>query len=247
MKKNDFYVGISLIFLCRKNNDLIVEKRSFVVSSKNLTEIKRKASELGEKIEKLLKPSKGVYLGINDIFEITGPLREGCILGRTTFWSYKNINKALTLFKKEREYGILKGLSVSQSRQFIAQMIYFINTPQHDFKRTISCYVLVNPTNRFKIKDKINKLGQSEHLRNKLQCILLRYEPNIRGNIIFIGVADINYVYEKVKRNNCFDMVYKKISSLSSAKELVFPISKFRNFWLSVTKQPVSAENPEEI
>jgi len=225
MEKEKKYVGVTLIFACRKNKILQAEKISFLIEAGTSRDIQRKAAKIGCKREIEQKRERYEYykyLGIHDIFEVNGPIENGAIMGRTTLWSYKNITAAKKLLHPKREFTIYKCKWPTVDRRYIAEIVYFLGPPEkYALRRTLICHVLIQSQDKNRVIRAAMHVGKSKELILKVKQILLQYESEIPGELKFIGPADVWPIYEKVMIGNPFRAVYKKFNKISSIRKLV--------------------------
>jgi len=225
------YAGVTLLFIYRNNEGLSAVQQNFITSATNLKELSREAALIASTVSKDVKNGDCTYLGVHDVFEVNGPLKQGAILGRSTLWSYKNINFAKKLLKPKTEFWIYKSKSKRPVKQFIAEIVFLLPSPiKYSDRRTIICNVLIESLTQANVYKKAISIGKSQELREKLFKVLFQFEPKLTNELIFIGIANIKYVYDKVGVGKCFEALSKNKRSVLSAKKLVFPIKKFSNY-----------------
>ncbi len=224
------YVGITLLFLYQlDNHETNVVLQSFIINVKNLKELNKEANQIGIRVSKKFREGQCKYLGINDVFEVNGPLKTGAILGRSTLSSYKDIDSARRLLLPKSEYWINID-NKKNVQQFIAEAVFLLPSPiKYSDRRSIICNVLIESSNDSIFKNTVI-VGKSQELKNKLFKVLLQYEPTLMNKLHFVGIANIKSVYDKVGVGKCFEALFKKERNVVSVNKLVFPIKKFNTF-----------------
>lgn len=231
------YVGITLIFVYPEGLFYEAVKRSYLIKPEGLNDIYKIAKNLGSNHEQVMKKEKCRYVGLYDIFSIYGKLTHGCILGHTTYWSYKSINKAIRLTKKDNKLGIFVQKFFTAEKCYIAKLIYFFES-ENNYKsnRTIIFSVLIKSLEKSQIIHNAKFLAQSPRFLQMLKKILLRFEDNMVDQLQFIGFADIQYVPDKVKKGNCFEVYFKNYKNLSSIRKLIPSMDKLKEKGIACLK-----------
>ena len=213
------YIGVVLIFSCKKGKTLEGRLRYFLMNLIELTNIKRTAEKIGHKCEVAYKDC--TYLGINDIFEVNGPIKTGAIMGRTTLWSYKDIASAKKLIRPTKHFSIYKYNPYTVDNSYIAEMVFFLQFPsKYDLRRTLVCNVLLKSQSKKRVVKDAVALGQSKQLLKKIKDVLLQYEAHIPGELAFIGLTDIYTIPERVKVGNSFRTLCKNFNKRSAIVKL---------------------------
>lgn len=234
---NTKYTGVTLAYFCHNSQGVSAVQRSFITKIRTLATLKKETSQLGVRLNKDLKENNCSYLGIHDVFEINGPLKQGAILGRVVLWSYKTIASARKLLKSESEFWINIGKK-QDSKRFIAEIVYSLTAPiKYKDRKTIICNVLIESVKQSDVMNKAVQIGESENLKEKIFRVILQYEPKLTNELKFIGIANIKYIYGDVAVGKCFEALCKKVQNVSSAKNLVFPFNKFIPFFKEMNKE----------
>lgn len=219
------YTGVTLLYFSPEGQAV---QKSIITTVRTLDELERKLSQIRKKTEKDIKAKGSTYIGIKDVFEINGPLKQGAILGRSILWSYKTLEAAKKLLKPESDFWINMGTK-RPVKQYIAEIVFLLSSPiKFDDRRTIVCNVLIDSS---KAMDEAIKVGGAPELRERLYRVLLQYEPDLTNELKFVGIANIRFAYDKVAVGKCFEALCKKEKSLISAKKLIAPASRFTSFF----------------
>jgi len=228
-------IGITLIFASKLKRGHIGYKVDYVIKVGSLKEVDRCTKLLSEKFQKMMSKKNGtscVYLGINDIFEVDKTIKDGSILGRTTFWSKKSVKSAKGLVKS-RVYNCSAYMKDIKDKDCIAELVYFLKPNlKTQSRRAIVCNILLRPLSKGHLITKIDRLGKSERLKARLMKILKKYEPSLNAELTYIGLADMRFLQEKIKVGNCSSISTKNVSKLTSLKKLVAPVESFKEVFM---------------
>lgn len=170
-------IGVTLLF---KENDRNIIKgvlKSTVIDANTETFIDA-AKELGSQIAKYYDYK---YLGINDLFTVSGKVENGEILGRATFYELDELDKSETLTSNNNYSFNTK----TELNSFNTSLVFFCENNDNE-KFTITVLSKFDSKNNEVLLD-ANKLGNNALFHEKIKTTSVEEIENIK----FIGVEDI--------------------------------------------------------
>lgn len=174
------YLGITLLFKTKKDNPiegiLISCIIKFSLKKKNLQ------YSINLKVKEIIDHFDYEYIGINDIFYVTGLINSGEIIGRTTYYDYETLEKANTLIKSEEfiKYG-LKEVNV---KKVCFSVIYFCENYLNESFTILIKLVLSNSAN---VYEEVINICNSKDFINKIKSFS---RENLKS-INFLGLESI--------------------------------------------------------
>lgn len=120
------------------------------------------------------------FIGINDFFFVSGEIKQGQMLGRTTYYNLNTINKSKSLVPDEFSFD-----SSSESKNFNCSLVYFCKNLNKE-KFTISVITLLNSTASLVV-------DAADNIANKIsfkEIIKTTSIDNI-DSLNYIGINDI--------------------------------------------------------
>lgn len=175
----EIIIGVTLLF--RKNNTKVISGilKSIVVTSTK-TDLKNKIDKQANEISKFYDFE---FIGINDVFFVSGQIMQGEILGRTTDYDLDTLPKAKSIVYKEFSFD-----DSSKSKHFNCSLVYFCKNFDKD-KFAISIITVLNSLASSVIED-------ANHVANDISFI-----EKIKANSIekiesikYLGIEDIGEV-----------------------------------------------------
>ena len=190
-------IGITLVFK-EKDNDLISGVLKSLVLDSKIDDFKNEVNELGNKIAKYYDYT---FLGINDVFTVSGEAKQGEILGRTSYFDYDDITKA-----KELKNEFLK----NETGTFLSSLIYFCSNKIGE-KFTLTVLTILELTNT-DFEKQIQQIADEVKFKNKI------IEISVDGidELNFIGVESLEKTDLKF---NVFETLYSNFDSLDILSE----------------------------
>lgn len=175
----EIIIGVTLLF--KKNNSKVVSGilKSIVVTSTKI-DLKNKIDNRANEIAKFYDYK---FIGINDVFFVSGEIMQGEILGRTTDYDLDTLSKAKSIVSTEFSFD-----DSSKSKHFNCSLVYFCENFDND-KFTISIITVLNSLTSSVIED-------ANHIANDISFI-----EKIKANSIekiesikYLGIEDIGEV-----------------------------------------------------
>ena len=185
-------VGITLVFK-EKNNQLISGVLKSSVLDVKTNNFKNEVNKLGNKIAKYYDYT---FLGINDVFTVSGEAKQGEILGRTSYFDYDDITKSKEL-KNE--------FPKNETGTFLSSLIYFCSNKIGE-KFTLTVLTLLELTN-IDFEKQVEQIANEVKFKNKI------IEISVDGidDLNFIGVESLEKIDLKF---NVFETLYSDFEDL---------------------------------
>jgi len=221
------YLGITLTFATHFEGNLCIEKPSFLVRESNLTDTINKANKIGKRKSwgQFNKQNNFIkYLGLDDVFGVVGPIGDGAMMGQTSKFSYKNLERAKRLMSRYGEFSMdQKGCDPAVDGNYLVEFIYFLGHPApYKSRRALVCLGVVNSLQKDQVVKRSIELAESTKFKRKIT--LLDYGEKFCSDLlVFVGVSDVRPIYEKLRVGNCFDIGYREIKNFSAIKQVTIP------------------------
>jgi len=169
-------IGVTLLF--KKDNVKVVAGilKSIVVTSTK-TDLKNKINNRANEISKFYDYK---FIGINDVFFVSGEIIQGEILGRTTDYDLDTTFKAKSIVSKNFDFDI-----TSKSKQFNCSLVYLCKNFDKD-KFTISVITVLNSLSTSVIDD-ANHIANNTTFMEKIKANSIEKIESIK----YIGIEDI--------------------------------------------------------
>ena len=238
VKKIKQYVGITLRFAVGNEGQLTIDDVNFLIQEFTLARAIKTASKIGKERsygEVSLHGDFMQYVGIDDIYRVAGPLGHGAMMGQTSKFSYKNIEKVKKVLGNHKDYIIYeKDFDPPVDNLYIAKFVYFLGAPiPYISRRALVCLGIVKSPDKNKVVDEAIKLAESSEFKRKIT--LRDYEERFSSDFLqFVDIYNISPVFEKLKVGNCFLGMYKRIRSLKDIqreKDALPDPKKFKGFF----------------
>lgn len=202
-------IGITFLFKTKQNYPLEGVLISCVMVFDNekedlLSTINTRSKQIGEYLNY-------IYIGVNDVFYVTGLPKENEIIGRTTHYDFKTVNKSKLLIQTKKN--ILKELNNSDFHEkFCFSSIYFCeNESGEGFTLSIKSIVNTNSIDAF---EKVLSTSNKKYFKDKIKSFSVE-EIN---TITFIGIEYIEPINYEL---NIFEILYGDFENRNSLEEEV--------------------------
>ncbi|MFH6945240.1 hypothetical protein [Flavobacterium sp. FlaQc-50] len=171
-------IGVTLLF--KKNTKVVsgILKSTVVTSTK--ADLKNNIDNRANEISKLYNYK---FIGINDVFFVSGQMLQGEILGRTTDYDLDSFSKAKSIVSTEFSFD-----KSSKSKQFNCSLVYFCKNFNND-KFAISIITVLDSLTSSVIRD-------ANHIANDISFIEKIKTNSIEKieSIKYLGIEDIGEV-----------------------------------------------------
>jgi hypothetical protein len=158
---------------------------------------------------------KQIYFGIEDVFEVSGPLIDGCLVGKTDMHDVKK-ESAIKLVRSIEKYDIARLLSASE---FIFQLVYFYDDKSKEKKRTISVSFYFSEIDFVAALTRLKSRNFSRLLKEKL----LEFDNEISNTskLQFLGIENVYPVSIFAKQFGGFEAFSRDFSNYDEILELL--------------------------
>ncbi len=222
------YVGVTLLFIDRRSYDFEAVLMSFIINGLTYSDVIRELKELGEKYNVYDEKNRLFtfkYIGIEDIFQIVGPIGKGSLLGRTTIWD-QSFQDAKNIISEPDKYTLHEQMNDFQGKWFLAVPVYYVKSVSKENGRIISCNCLV------KSSDTVINTENLVTSNNFMEKIIRCDSENLKLNELnFIGFEDISVVYGDVQKGEPFMKMAKKFKSLTDIYSMVIHDEEIVSFF----------------
>ncbi len=191
------YIGITLAFYEEKADSVFGILKSLVVDAKK-SNVVNVANTLGNKIADYYDCN---YLGINDVFFVSGEPKVGEILGRTSYYDYNVISKARKL---KSEFPNI------ETGKFLSTLIYFCSNDIGE-KFTLTVLTILELT-KSNFEAQIEQIVNDTKLKNKI------IEISVDG-IKTIDLVGIENLEKTDLKFNVFETLYSDFDSSDDLAE----------------------------
>ncbi len=114
------HIGITLLYSVLEVKNLVGVLKSYVVKCQDKTSVIDIAQKKAEEQINLFYPNY-TYIGIEDVFTVTGEVVEGELMGRSTLYDVDSVSKAKKLVNNIDYVNETK----SNSEYYCANLVYF--------------------------------------------------------------------------------------------------------------------------
>lgn len=196
----ELIIGVTLLF--KKNNTKVVSGilKSIVVTSTK-TDLK---NEIDNRANEIAKFYNYKFIGINDIFLVSGQITQGEILGRTTNYDLDTLSKAKSIISTEFSFD-----DSSKSKQFNCSLVYFCKNFDND-KFAISIITVLNSSVSSVIED-ANNIANDIPFIEKIKANSIEKIESIE----YLGIEDIGEVEVEI---GVFQSFYAEFNDEKSLK-----------------------------
>lgn len=222
---NEYYVGVSLLFVKREDQILEAILKSYILKSDTYQDVVQEIKAIGEK-QNIYNEFE--YIGLEDIFRVVGPIKEGALLGRMTIWDL-TLQNAKNLVLKPDKYTFNSQLDGFSGIWYLAIPIYFVQEEDIEDSRSISCYCLIESTNSSRVIEKSLLIAQSKEFKDKI--IECDYEGLAFDELEFLGFEDIQVVYDDIQSGEAFMKISKRFDTMDEIRSLIIDDEKLYGFF----------------
>lgn len=216
-----YSIGATLIFAGKDNSTYTAILKSYVLSSHTCKEMLDEAKEIGKNqtfINMNGETARLEYIGIEDVFRVYGPIKEGALLGRMTLYN-KNLNKAKRLVKNPEQFTLNEQLKEFVGKWYLAVSLYYIHSNDPESIRIISCYCLVETADSAKVVDRSLLIANSSAFQDKI--VESDMEGLAKNELHFVGFEDIFVVYDDIQHGGSFMKLSKTFQSIDSIRSII--------------------------
>jgi len=210
------YIGVTLVFVDKEDKLISGILKSSVVEVERST-IERDIRKLGVEIATYYKYN---FLGINDVFVVSGNVIEGEVLGRTTYYEIESNKKA-----QELKINFSNKISDDILKMFNCSLIFFCKTENKEkFAITI---LSILKTKESDIEIKAKEIFDSSIFKNKVKNISVDHLIQLD----YIGIAG----FEKIDlKYNVFETLYSEFEDLSILIDEVLTTSELNEMLIDI-------------
>jgi hypothetical protein len=230
--------GITLLFAYMQSSyDLIeAQLKSYVISFIDWDNLNYIAKELASKVcENALENESIQYLGIEDVFYVSGCFKQFEILGKSYITECNTINKAQKLLLDEKNYSFNKSGLSSTSMWYLVCLLYFYHDKNINDKLTISCNTPVYSESIKTIKELILETANKEDFIKKI--VTKSLDEMDYNNLKYIGVENIYSIEEDPVNNGAFQISYKDFNNIHEIKNILPDESNLKESFLLITEK----------
>ncbi|MEM6738431.1 MAG: hypothetical protein AAF620_20430 [Bacteroidota bacterium] len=203
-------VGITLLYSVLEESNLIGILKSYVIDCQNKYSIISEAQKKAEQQIDLLYPNYK-FLGVEDVFTVTGEVKEGELMGRSTLYDIDSIEEARKMVVNDTVFAI-KAKNVIN--HYCGSLVYFYEGDEEKYAFTI------NAITKGEIKEVVENLkglAASDKTINKI--VKSSVESLDINKINFLGIEDINVITEDIAQGGSFLVLYNE--EVQNEKELL--------------------------
>ncbi|MBN1952729.1 MAG: hypothetical protein JW801_16120 [Bacteroidales bacterium] len=237
------YVGITLLYSFTERSNYFGALKSYVIDCIHVKSIIDSANNKAkEQIDRYF-PSYS-YLGLEDVFVVSGKAIEGEVLGRSSFYNLNVISESKELIKEIKDYSVFKNSS-KLTCAFCVSVVYFYENVNMEDSFTFSILTIIEDKNVEGAIAKANLMAISDRFLKRIAP--LSVEELNTDRVKYIGIEDVFLIEEDFKNGGSFQTFYSK--DYSSEKELLklLPSTKELNEIMEdVFNAPTSAASPSE-
>lgn len=169
-------IGVTLLFKDKKDKKIIGILKSAVLNI-NPEKLNKEVEDYAVKIEKEMDYQ---YIGLNDVFSVSGDAQQGEVLGRHTFYDVININDAKKLIA-DKGYSYNPNISKSY---FNFSSVYLCDNLNEKYTISILSIIFSKPEN---VVEEVLKLSCNQNFIEKIR----NHSLEKINNLVFVGIEDI--------------------------------------------------------
>lgn len=230
--------GITLLFASEQDSSSLVEAqlKSYVVQLADWKSLNCIAKDIANDVCKKAFANENIkYLGIEDIFYVSGIFNQFEILGKSFIPECNTIKKAQELLIEEELYACNKFELSSSSKWYLVSLLYFYHDKDIKDKLTISCSTPIYSKSIKDIKELVLKTANKEAFVNKIVTESLD-EMNFRY-LKYIGIENIHLITENPNDNGAFQVLYKDFNNIQEIKNILPKESDLKKSLLLIMKK----------
>jgi len=190
-------IGITLLYSVTEENNLLGVLKSYVIECKDKYSVIDAAYKKAEE-QINLNYSNYKFIGIEDVFSVTGKVAHGELMGRSTLFDIDSIDKAKELTRSEKDLDVSK-----QANYYCGSLVYFYEG-EKGYAFTI--LAIVKETS----KESVFKTLRDEATNNKTldKIIENSVDSIVKNKIKFVGIEDVNAITEDVDNGGSFQVLF---------------------------------------
>ncbi len=221
--------GLTLLFVGDgpKGVEGIVE--SYVVRCSSLDELRRIGERIGAREEATPTPTNTrlQYIGIEDVFEVVGPVDEGAILGRTSLWDCDRRALAEDLVQEvATDEDVTTGCD-----WYLASAVYFVARDADGDAYAIAAKVMIRCAPTVDAWTHAHDIASSELvLRRVLAC-----GPASEPQPVFVGLEGLQSYRGDPMRGSPFEVLGKPFASPAEVERLLPDDEEIRESFAAVS------------
>jgi len=192
-------IGITLLHSVTEGNKLVGVLKSYVIECKDKHSVIDVAYKKAKDQINLNFPDYK-FLGIEDIFSVTGKVAHGELMGRSTLYDIDSIDKAKELIQSENDIDVK-----SQANYYCGSLIYF-----YKGKKSYSFSILTIVRGESKEAAIINLRNVATDSKMLNNIIRYSVEPILINKIQFVGIEYINAITEDVDKGESFQILFNE-------------------------------------
>lgn len=214
------HIGVSLAFTVKERKSFIGVLKVHVVKCNKIESLFKQATKIGEEFVGINPNSK--YKGIVDVNLVSGPLKEGEILGWESFNNIRTLSSARRFAKSDNKSP--NGSSAKKSLNYWgSSLIYFYQDPEESRNNfAFSILTILGASTR--TIEKANKLGVEKQMVNKI--VKYSNDELFNKNIYYVGAKDFFKLSAKDMKCGNYQSFYKNIKSEKEVQELILKRSE---------------------
>lgn len=217
MEKEKF-IGVTLLFFQKGKNNYTAFLKSYILKSNSWDDLQKEVEQI------VLADKKLTYLGIEDIYYVSGSFKENEVLGKSYIDEIVKIKEAKNLLLKQKEYTCNFQINKQKEKWFLFSLLYFYHDKLSGDKLAISCFTAIFANTIKDAKLKIKAICETESFLKKI--LPSQLDKMSYTNLKYIGIEDISYIKEDVKNGGAIEQNFKKYKEVDAIKELLPPNEK---------------------
>jgi len=211
--KNKKNIGITLLFYSKRKNNYTAILKSYVVKIKDWV-------DLQFEIKKIVLINKTLnYVGIEDIFHVSGLFGEKEVLGKSYIDEITKIKDAKKFLLNKKQYSCNFQENKQRKKWFLISLIYFYHDKNTKDKLSISCLTPIFADNLKNAKVKVETFCKTEAFMKKI--VLYELDKMYFINLKYIGIEDISYVEENAEKGGAYECNFKTYRKIEKIKDLL--------------------------
>jgi hypothetical protein len=176
------YAGITLLFKKDNFKTVDVYLKSYVISIENFK------SNLKKIVSNELSYNSIEFVGIEDLFFVSGKFKEFSVLGKTTFNEFNTFKKAKNLIRNQKSYTI-KEENIN-TKFLLLNLVYFYSDKLKNTNFTITCLVPIKSVKFINSREMVLDKIQSNGFKRKI----VTEKISRINNIEFVGIENLSSV-----------------------------------------------------
>ncbi len=235
---NSQYIGITLMFALRTGGKMEGELQSYALPFRSRKTARQEILSSAEEIGTAQVTGTVAagdedfvdYLGIEDLFCVVGPLRNGALLSRSTLYSQTPADaSALIIAPEHFDY---HDSGWPNRGEYVADAVFFVDDLQdEEMRRIIVASALVTARQQGQVVESASMVVQSMDFKQKI--VQLDIDGLAIDELQFVGFEDINLVVEDIHQNGAYAILVKEIESIDEIRNQLLDEKEIRDFFKS--------------